>query len=104
MGSWIEPTSKMALGALSTINAALPGKEKLMYIGIGTVVLIVLIVLVILMLRRRLCCAAAPTRIICCVSNIVRPVSAWVAGAGRYEICGSGAVARPGRPGQVEAD
>jgi hypothetical protein len=75
-----------------------------MYIGIGTVVLIVLIVLVILMLRRRLCCAAAPTRIIWRASNIVRLVSAWAGGAGRYEICGGGAVARPGRPGQVEAD
>jgi hypothetical protein len=32
---------------------ALPGKEKSMYIGIGTVVLIVIIVLVVLMLRRR---------------------------------------------------
>jgi hypothetical protein len=32
---------------------ALPGKEKSMYIGIGTVVLIIIIVLVVLMLRRR---------------------------------------------------
>src|SRR4029077_4535116 len=30
-----------------------PGKEKSMYIGIGTVVLIIIIVLVVLMLRRR---------------------------------------------------
>lgn len=31
----------------------MPERERLMYIGIGTIVLIVLIVLVILMLRRR---------------------------------------------------
>jgi hypothetical protein len=34
---------------------AAPGRNKPMYIGIGTVVLIVIIVLVVLMLRRRLC-------------------------------------------------
>jgi hypothetical protein len=42
---------------------ALPGKEKSMYIGIGTIVLIVIIVLVVLMLRR-LCYAAAPAILI----------------------------------------
>jgi hypothetical protein len=42
---------------------ALAGKEKSMYIGIGTIVLIVIIVLVILMLRR-LCYAGAPAILI----------------------------------------
>jgi hypothetical protein len=39
---------------------ALLGKEKSMYIGIGTIVIIIIIVLVVLMLRRRLCFAGVP--------------------------------------------
>jgi len=42
---------------------ALLGKEKSMYIGIGTIVVIVIIVLVVLMLRR-LCYAGAPAILI----------------------------------------
>jgi hypothetical protein len=91
-----------------------------MYIGIGTIVVIVIIVLVILMLRRRLCSADAPTRIICRMSKalwrlrLYQPSSACRILSGQFQpgraghagngICGSGAVARPGRPGRVEAD